>query len=361
MLPPALKAQPAPSSGDLEHQKAMLAAKRRILEREMAELLARSKHLKSPNDSNDGYEVIRFNDEEDEHHYLTPICNLKHRKSISDSDLAVRIPGNEEDREIEVLCGANRDATFSMSEPEQGFYRVYDDLDRVREWDLIPYVITRKMKEAEALKNKVKEIEKRQEGSRISLDSGRASIVSGNTGTRSKRMHSDSGSNCSADSGTYNLFDEYAKDEMFLQKASLQLNSIRAGDKSLSLIKKDEIRSHHHLGRKQKKFRAPPPVPDQPPPPIPPRSRTSSTTSNTTTTAQKTPALIKRKDLSSYFGLLEDEPNQLQSKEVAHTVSLQNLSASLKEDLFKSESERKKLPEALLKATTPPGRKDLNR
>ncbi|XP_059091681.1 uncharacterized protein LOC131887168 [Tigriopus californicus] len=176
------------------------------------------------------------------------------KRSNSDSDLFLV----DESREFELCCSsaasiaeivaqarttlAKRDANGPDvgQEPEQGFYRVYDDLDRIREWNLIPYVIARKHREAlqqQATSNLETDnckidganLEKglpdrgesatviccppglRSDSSRVSVDSGRASVVSSNLSSyvtvRSKRLYSDSGSSCSADSGTYHLFD----------------------------------------------------------------------------------------------------------------------------------------------------------
>ena len=271
-----------PSEIHREEQRRILAAKRRIIEREVMDLLAVNKNDQQKQETSskeeqrvqeddnkeedDGYEEICFKSDSvsggstvtaksRENHYLTPLVSTTKlvKKSNSDSDLLMM----DENREIELLCRkkkteASTEKTFTYDEPEQGFYRVYDDLDRVREWDLIPYVITRKMKEAEALlerenllikadEEEVKEKKKGDGCSRVSLDSGRASVVSSlsNVVQRPKRMHSDSGSNCSADSGTYNLYDgehrpraasSSTSGSNFVKQVYQQLDSIRSAE-----------------------------------------------------------------------------------------------------------------------------------
>ena len=404
---PCGRSRKAEEEDMLAERRRILAAKRRL---QQLQLLDRSlPKVPSPPkencEDNDYEEIeIRKEEEEDEHHYLTPILR---GKSNSDSNLLLM------DKELELLCcsteshcggGVVKDVTFGgCAEPEQGFYRVYDDLERVRQWDLIPYVITRKMREQqlasatvtkgggeqqeEAASSKPATTEIPQHktvvtkgSSRVSLDSGRASIVSSTTNaTRTKRLHSDSGSNCSADSGTYNLFDdnhlvpngaaaagpppppppappppqkridnlirgEPFNADNFIRQVSAQLDSIQSFQRPVQVpaVRRSHVRPKRRV--------VPPPPPSlmheiqplgipvvSPPPPLPPRAKKPGNPSVVS---------IRRKDLSSYFGLLEDEPNELLSKEVVQNVALRNLSPKMKAELNKE---------------SPPSRKDLNK
>ena len=442
----------------------LLAAKRRLLEQEVLQMM-RIKNLQkqklsvnfaeSSNIDEDGYEEINFegtcssseagedevevaieaHEQQDEHHYLTPLVVSKpnekeccqnrlnlSRKSNSDSDLLTL----NENKEFEILCGG-QDVTFNSSgEPEQGFYRVYDDLDRVRQWDLIPYVKARRLRVEEQERNSKEQISPTSEveseavckikkgESRVSLDSGHISLNSNNqkesarslvnnsnnnNNPNNKRPHSDSGSNCSADSGTYNLFDEIFQqhssslsnetvgsqgkyfnpmEKLVLLKASAQLNAIK---NNFSSQPEQHSRNFHHNRRPP----PPPPYANKPvlfnpaeehqgttsrsPPPLPPRPRTAQTNNNYVNRQQnkkqkklddenseKGLHSLKRKDLSSFFGLLEDEPNQLLSKEVAKNVALQNLEY---ESHFDTASRRRRSSTGSSECS--PGKKDLKK
>ena len=395
----------------------MLAARRRVLEQQVTLDLAPGANNE---EDDDGYEEICFGGsdgnasklqvqqqlQQQEHHYLTPksILNAS-RKSISDTDLLAIM---DENREIELyllttpavddksakpskaMAGTTllSDRTFGR-EPEQGFYRVYDELDRVKEWDLIPYVIARKAKLQEEEERKRQEetadtesnkeavtvrpcassagsdkVSVKSEGttSRVSVDSGRASVMSADKPHSDKSMkplnngnssQEDSGSNCSADSGTYNLYDEQHQNAEFLSKVSQQLDSCLM-----------RARSKSSASATSRRKRAPPPPPplsnvksttarsSPSPPPLPPRSRTNSTA----------PA-ARRKDLSSFFGLLQDEPNQLLSKKVANSVAMRNLASVRTQSPFCRGSVVVPLKHAAVveQERSPPGKKDLRK
>ena len=226
-----------------------------------------------------------------------------------------------------VAVAAAEDRTFGGGrEPEQGFYRVYDELDRVKEWHLTPYVLARKarMRQQQQEQEQVKQQQQQPDDDKKQVDkqslksedSGRVSVTSSNkaaSAAKSVNSSSDSGSNCSADSGTYNIYDEKQKedeqDNIFLNKVSLQLDSCRA-----------------------KRKRTPPPPPkssssenasalSSSPPPLPPRSKRREQD------RQEQVPQWRRKDLGTFFGLLQDEPNQLLSKEVARSVAMRNLTS----------------------------------
>ncbi len=372
----------------------MLAARRRVLQQQVADLVEQAR-----TDDDDGYEEICFGGgeaeaskdskmEEINHHYMTPISILERnrsplessRKSISDTDLLAIMDENREIELHQLTNSINSDAVNSVvasssviptdrtfgREPEQGFYRVYDELDRVKEWHLIPYVIARKAKlEEEEAKKQVEakavttvkpcassagsdKVSVKSEGttSRVSVDSGRASVMSAdNKKANGGNSVEDAGSNCSADSGTYNLYDEQQQQQQqhrsseFLNKVSQQLDScmgMRARSKSTASTSTSSRR------------RTPPPPPtlasassrDSSPPPLPPRSKTTATGPAT-----------RRKDLSSFFGLLQDEPNQLLSKRVARSVAMRNLTSSSSSPLKYASSLE----------SSPPGKKDLKK
>ncbi len=365
------------SSANSEHKSlAALTSTRRALEKEVMQILNAKKEQKQNED--DGYEEICFPDEE--HHYLTPRPKLD--RSISDSDLLFM----DENREIELFRrGDDTEDGGEEASPEQGFYRVYDDLERVREWDLIPYVITRKMRaqeeEEKRRKKKGKEQDKnnpdkklKSNGSRASLDSGRASVVSSHLSCAghhhhhhhhqqqqqqvenhpspppppppvrsSKRALSDSSSSCSADSGTYNLFDDGALLKNgacggadFVRKVTLQLDSIRQHRHISSHSTSHTQPTASNLRQFKRVPPPPPPIANtahpnslihaadpsnsSPPPPLPPRLKCIKSAQKPHFVSQP-----RRKDLTSFFGLLEDEPNQLLSKAVARTVAMQSL------------------------------------
>lgn len=321
---------------DLQRKRKLLAARRRIIEREVMKYLIGNDNAGNVGGNNNTYEELEDNDDEYEEIIFDPFkaaqqmvtlpTAVEKRRSNSDSDLYTMM---DENREVELCSTAKTVLKIRVDEndeesevPEQGFYRVYDDLDRIREWDLIPYVLERKKREKELKELMLNKVEAEKK----SPDSGRASVVSSDlseTATeqaeKAKSTKSDSGSSCSADSGTYNLFAEVrekSKSNEFLKKVTLQLSSINE--------KRIAMRS------------PPPPAPlkssksSSPPPPLPPRTRIR----------QQCP---KTKDLSSHLGLISNVASDRVSQQVAHSVAMQNL------------------PKELSNVTTPPGKKDLNR
>ena len=477
--------------------------RRKILEREVLDLMIQKKEQEKGEDDDDEYEEVIFDPVKAA---LETNALMKRpppppqprnrsslrRKSNSDSDLYVM----DENREIE-LCsriGLDRsglvaaaaadplpdDATFcNYAEPEQGFYRVYDDLERIREWDLIPYVIARKRREEEereeiSSSNKDPATEKEVSSKCVEShpvntcdDSGRESVISRLSGStvRSKRVHSDSGSNCSADSGTYHLFDSKARLTSSSAAATEDARGIKPVNDVLALVsdellkiaangaeKADEeedevicssssdkrvvlklspkfVRDKPHPPTPPVSLRKPPlassvsqtestnpiaarlkmfekefhdkkpsssssvaeqrrgcggalvkrsngfscpssraghvkqqeqqkqNISSPPPPPLPPRSslKTNSSSSSTSTFGSSSSRQQKRKDLSSYFGLLQDDQNLPYSKEVAQTVALQSLSTNL------NNAGSAVTSTTTATATTPPGKKDLNK
>ncbi len=370
---------------EMQRRRKLLAARRRILEREVMKYLIgedeKEKGAVSSNNNNtyeeldDEYEEIVFDptkageDEEVE----VVVCGgggggmislSSKRRSNSDSDLHAF----DEGREVE-LCSASKTilrlrvedddyaerivakAVAGDAPPEQGFYRVYDDLDRIKEWDLIPYVLERKRREKELAELMAKEGDSQPpkvEVMKASPDSGRASVVSSDlsesaadsAAEKGKKAKSDSGSSCSADSGTYNLFSEAtatrgrSKSNEFLKTVSLQLSSI------------NEEAARRRVVAAQNSP-PPPPPPEKfsaflPPPPLPPRTRTRPS-SRERALKKSEETQPRRKDLSSHLGLISADPADKLSKKVAVSVAMQSL------------------PQQVKAGNSPPGKKDLSK
>ena len=344
---------------ELERRRKLIAARRRIIEREVLKYLIGEDNSGINNSNNHTYEELEDEDEYEEVVFdptkaasevaAALVSRSKSaerkRRSNSDSDLYTM----DENREVE-LCSAAKtvlkitvedaddDDLADVTMPEQGFYRVYDDLEKIREFDLIPYVLERKKREQE-----LREVLEKQgaekattETEKTSPDSGRASVVSSdlseaassaNDHDKRKTSKSDAGSSCSADSGTYNLFPEASG----VAPSEVASFSPRERSKSNDFLK----RLSAQLSSVALRRPFPPPMPPKgkaTPPPLPPR---------TFGRRQRSP---RRKDLSSHLGLVT-EASAPSDRAVAHEVAMRNLPSQLTGD----------------SGASPPGRKDLKR
>ena len=337
---------------ELERRRKLIAARRRIIEREVLKYLIGEDNSGALNNNNnhtyeeleDEYEEIVFDPTKAASEVAAALLSRsksaeRKRRSNSDSDLYTM----DENREVE-LCSTTKtvlkitvedagdEDVADVEMPEQGFYRVYDDLEKIREFDLIPYVLERKKREQEWREVIEKQGAEKAQTDKTSPDSGRASVVSSdlseaassaNDHDKRKSSKSDAGSSCSADSGTYNLYPEAAngpvtatagrqrsKSNDFLKRLSAQLSSVALRP-------------------------SPPPMPPKgkvTPPPLPPR---------TFGRRQRSP---RRKDLSSHLGLVT-EAAAPSDRAAAHEVAMRNLPPQLAGD----------------SGISPPGKKDLKR
>ena len=187
---------------ELERRRRLIAARRRIIEREVLKYLIgednsgliknnnNSKHTYEELEDEDGYEEIVFDPTKAASEVAAALVSRsksaeRKRRSNSDSDLYTM----DENREVELCSTAKTVLKITVEEagdehvadvemPEQGFYRVYDDLEKIREFDLIPYVLERKKREQELREVMEKEGAEKAPTGKSSPDSGRASVVS---------------------------------------------------------------------------------------------------------------------------------------------------------------------------------------
>lgn len=312
---------------ELERRRNLIAARRRILEREVLKYLIgdNNNHTFKELEHGDEYEEVLFDPSKAANEIATALVSRsksaeRKRRSNSDSDLYIM----DENREVE-LCSTSKtvlkitveDDAAEGEMPEQGFYRVYDDLEKIREFDLIPYVLERKKRQRELKEDFGKQgVDDEAQTDKTSPDSGRASVVSsdlsetaGSSNDQDKRKStkSDAGSSCSVDSGTYNLYPEAAvappqaglrkrsKSNDFLKRLSLQLSSVALRP-------------------------SPPPMPPKgkvTPPPLPPR------------TFSRCPRSSRRKDLSTHLGLVSEGSSSQSDRVAAHEVAMRNFPPQL--------------------------------
>ena len=350
---------------ELERRRRLIAARRRIIEREVLKYLIgednsgliknnnNSKHTYEELEDEDGYEEIVFDPTKAASEVAAALVSRsksaeRKRRSNSDSDLYTM----DEKREVELCSTAKTVLKITVEEagdehvadvemPEQGFYRVYDDLEKIREFDLIPYVLERKKREQELREVMEKEGAEKAPTGKSSPDSGRASVVSSdlsetassaNDHDKRKSSKSDAGSSCSADSGTYNLFPE---------ASSAASNGPVVAAAAAASAAPERSKSNDFLKRLSAQLSSvalrpsPPPMPPKgkvTPPPLPPRTFGRS---------QRSP---RRKDLSSHLGLVT-EAAAPSDRAAAHEVAMRNLPPQLAGD----------------SGISPPGKKDLKR
>ena len=344
---------------ELERRRKLIAARRRIIEREVLKYLIGEDNSGAINNNNnnnnhtyeeleegDEYEEVVFDPTKAASEIAAGLVSRsksaeRKRRSNSDSDLYTM----DENREVE-LCSTTKMVlkitvedkddkdVADVDMPEQGFYRVYDDLEKIREFDLIPYVLERKKREQELREVMEKEGAEKALTDKTSPDSGRASVVSSdlseaasssNDHDKRKSSKSDAGSSCSADSGTYNLYPE----------------TVGAASHGPPMGARERSKSHDFLKRLSAQLSSvalrPPPPPMPPkgkvtPPPLPPR---------TFGRRQRSP---RRKDLSNHLGLVT-EAAAPSDRAAAHEVAMRNLPPQLAAD----------------SGISPPGKKDLKR
>ena len=337
---------------ELERRSNFIAARRRILEREVLKFLIgdNNNHTYEELEQGDEYEEVLFDPSKAANETAAALVSggksaERKRRSNSDSDLYVM----DENREVE-LCSASKtvlkitlenDAAAEVEMPEQGFYRVYDDLEKIREFDLIPYVLERKKRQQEL---KLLDFEKKGADAEVSTDktspdSGRASVVSSdlsetagssNGQDKGKSAKSDAGSSCSADSGTYTLYPEAAVSASAAAAVAPAVSGLRQRSRSNDFLKRLSVQLSAVALRP-----SPPPMPPKgrvtPPPPLPPRTFSRCQRSS------------RRKDLSTHLGLVS-EGSSPSDRAVAHEVAMRNFP-----------------PQLAGSGTSPPGKKDLKR
>ena len=346
---------------ELERRRRLIAARRRIIEQEVLKYLigddksgisnSNNNHTYEELEDEDGYEEVMFDPTKAASEVAAALASSRSksaerkRRSNSDSNLHAM----DEYREVELCSTANTVLKITVEDAgdedvadvdmtEQGFYRVYDDLEKIREFDLIPYVLERKKRAQE-----FKEITEKQEAEKgptekSSPDSGRASVVSSdlseaatsaNDLEKRKSSKSDTGSSCSADSGTYNLFPETSGAAPSGMSVAAAV-AVRERSKSNDFLKRLSAQLSSVALRP-----SPPPMPPKgkaTPPPLPPR---------TFGRRQRSP---RRKDLASHLGLVT-EAVAPSDRAAAHEVAMRNLPSQLVSD----------------SGISPPGKKDLKR